>query len=149
MSGRGRRNRDGTFHIVASGRQAKYGPLQLTLDGNIARPRVELFLDRPNDSLGLKAVRLLLNPIAAGFDYSAAGGSRLGPFTSNGRILLPRGGRTTIAIAALNVGGTIARGNLRSDPGGFTGTAGTGRRRARRDARLSHRSAERRRSRRT
>ena len=27
-----------------------------------------------------------------------------------------------ISIAALNVGGTTARGNLRSDPGGFTGT---------------------------
>ncbi|MBA2635484.1 MAG: translocation/assembly module TamB, partial [Sphingomonas sp.] len=122
LSGEGRRNRDGTFHIVASGRQAKYGPLRMTLDGNIARPRVELLLDRPNDSMGLKDVRLLLSPIAAGFDYRAAGGSRLGAFTSNGRILLPRGGRTTIAIAALNVGGTTASGNLRSDPGGFTGT---------------------------
>ncbi|MBA2771170.1 MAG: translocation/assembly module TamB, partial [Sphingomonas sp.] len=122
LSGEGRRNRDGTFHIVARGRQAKYGPLRMTLDGNIARPRVDLLLDRPNDSMGLKDVRLLLNPTTAGFDYRAAGGSRLGAFTSNGGILMPRGGRTTIAIAALDVGGTTARGNLRSDPGGFTGT---------------------------
>ena len=122
LSGEGLRHRNGTFHIVARGRQAKYGSLRMTLDGNIARPKVDLFLERPNQSMGLKDVRLLLNPTAAGFDYRAAGGSRLGAFTSNGRILLPRGGRTTIAIAELNVGGTTARGNLRSDPGGFTGT---------------------------
>ena len=41
-----------------------------------------------------------------GFDYRANGQSRLGPFTSNGQILLPKGGRATIAIAALDVGGT-------------------------------------------
>jgi translocation and assembly module TamB len=121
LSGEGRRNRDGTFHIVARGRQAEYGPVRMTLDGNIARPRVELFLERPNETLGLTDVRLLLNPTAAGFDYRAAGGSHLGPFTSNGQILLPRGGRATIAIAALDVSGSHASGRLRSDPGGFTG----------------------------
>ena len=122
LSGEGRRNRNGTFHITARGRQADYGPLRMILDGDISRPKVDLLLDRPNDSMGLKDVRLHLDPTAAGFDYRAAGGSRLGAFTSNGRILMPRGGRTVIAIAALNVGGTTARGNLRSDPGGFTGT---------------------------
>ncbi len=122
LSGSGRRNRDGTFHIVARGRQAKYGTLRMTLDGRIERPRVELLLDRPNDTLGLKDMRLLLVPTAAGFDYTSNGTSRLGLFTSNGRILLPSGGRATIAIAELNVGGTTARGDLRSDPGGFTGT---------------------------
>ena len=34
-------------------------------------------------------MRLLLDPTAAGFDYRASGGSQLGPFTSNGQILLP------------------------------------------------------------
>jgi translocation and assembly module TamB len=121
LSGSGHRNRDGTFHIVATGRQAKYGPVRMVLDGRIERPRVELFLERPNDSMGLRGVRLLLNPTAAGFDYSAAGQSTLGAFTSKGRILLPRGGRTTISIAEFNVGGTTASGDLRSDPGGFLG----------------------------
>ena len=122
LSGAGRRNRDGTFHIEARGQQAKYGPLRLILDGRIERPKVELFLDRPNESLGLRDMRLSLLPTPAGFDYRSSGQSRLGPFTSNGRILLPRGGRTVISIAALEVSGTTARGDLRSDPGGFTGT---------------------------
>jgi translocation and assembly module TamB len=121
LSGAGERFRDGTFHIVASGRQAKYGPVRLTLDGHIERPKLDIFLDRPNDTLGIRAMRLLLTPTAAGFDYRANGGSRLGPFTSNGRILLPKSGATIVSIAALDAGGAHASGDLRSDPGGFTG----------------------------
>ena len=122
LAGEGYRNRDGTFHIVARGRQATYGPLRMVLDGRIERPRVQLFLERPNDTLGLRDMQLLLVPTPAGFDYRANGQSRLGPFTSNGRILLPRGGRAVISIAALDVSGTRASGNLRADPGGFTGS---------------------------
>ncbi|MGZ2411725.1 translocation and assembly module TamB [Sphingomonas sp. F9_3S_D5_B_2] len=121
LSGSGQRLQDGTFHIVASGRQAKYGPLKMILDGDIARPRVDLLLDRPNQSLGITGLHLLLAPTAGGFDYRASGGSKLGPFTSNGRILMPSGGATEIAIAALDVGGAHASGSLRSDPGGFNG----------------------------
>jgi translocation and assembly module TamB len=121
LSGEGRRNRNGTFHITARGRQSEYGPVRLTLDGHIARPKVELFLERPNDTLGLSNVHLLLDPTAAGYAYRANGGSRLGPFASNGEILMPHGGATTIAIAALDVNGAHASGRLRSDPGGFTG----------------------------
>jgi translocation and assembly module TamB len=122
LAGEGYRNRDGTFHVVAHGRQATYGPVRMILDGNIARPRVQLLLDRPNDTLGLNDVRLTLDPIAAGYDYRANGGSRLGPFTSNGQILMPHGARTVIAIAALDVNGAHASGKLRADPGGFTGS---------------------------
>jgi translocation and assembly module TamB len=121
LSGSGMRLRDGTFHIVAAGRQAKYGPLKLVLDGHIERPRVDLLLDRPNDALGIRAMHLLLVPTAAGFDYRASGGSKLGPFTSNGRILLPPNGQTVISIATLDAGGAHASGDLKSDPGGFTG----------------------------
>jgi translocation and assembly module TamB len=121
LSGAGERFKDGTFHIAAAGRQAKYGPLRLTLDGHIERPRIDLFLASPNEAMGIKAMHLLLNPTAEGFDYRASGGSRLGPFTSNGQIQLPNNGPTVIAIAALDAGGAHASGSLRSDPGGFTG----------------------------
>ncbi len=121
LSGAGERFKDGSFHIVASGRQAKYGPLRLVLDGQIERPRIDLFLASPNQSLGIRALHLLLDPIAAGFDYRASGQSKLGPFTSNGQILLPNNAPTVIAIAALDAGGAHASGRLRSDPGGFFG----------------------------
>lgn len=122
LSGEGIRRRDGSFHVTAHGNQAKYGPVQLVLDGDIARPHVELFLARPNDSLGLSDVHATLSPTAAGYDYKANGGSRLGPFTSSGQILLPHNAPTVVSIAALTVGDTHASGDLRSDPGGFTGT---------------------------
>jgi translocation and assembly module TamB len=121
LSGSGLRFKDGTFHIVASGHQAKYGPLRLVLDGHIERPKLDIFLERPNEALGITNMHLLLNPTPAGFDYRASGGSRLGPFTSLGRILLPHDAPTVIAIASLDAGGAHASGTLRSDPGGFTG----------------------------
>jgi translocation and assembly module TamB len=121
LTGSGVRFKDGTFHIDATGRQAKYGPLRLTLDGHIDRPKLNIFLPRPNDTLGLSDVHLALDPVPAGYNYRANGGSRLGPFTSAGQILLPHNAPTVIAIASLDAGGAHASGNLRSDPGGFSG----------------------------
>jgi translocation and assembly module TamB len=121
LSGNGYRRRDGTFFFQGGGRQARYGPVRLMLDGRIERPKLDLLLASPLPALGLADVRLLLNPTPAGFDYRAAGGSTLGPFDSFGAILLPRGAPARIQVAALNVSGTMARGELVSMPGGFDG----------------------------
>ena len=121
LSGQGIRRKDGSFLIEARGRQEQYGTLRLRLDGRIERPKVELFFDSPNEALGIRDMTLFLDPNAQGYLYRANGQSRLGPFTSNGRILLPKGAPTVIDIAALNVAGSVAQGSLRADPGGFTG----------------------------
>ena len=121
VAGNGFRRNDGTFFFEGSGRQAEYGPFTIRLDGPISRPRVDLRLARPNDAAGLRDVRLSLVPTAAGFGYTASGGSTLGPFSSEGEILLPPGGATSFRIARLDIGGTRLAGTLRSDPGGFTG----------------------------
>jgi translocation and assembly module TamB len=121
LSGQGIRRKDGTFLIEARGRQAQYGTLRLRLDGHIERPRVELTLDSPNVALGIRDMKLFLDPNAQGFAYRASGQSRLGPFTSSGAILLPKGRPTVIDIAALEVAGSTARGQLRADPGGLNG----------------------------
>ena len=101
------------------------------LDGRIERPKVELFLERPNEALGIRDMRLFLDPTAQGFDYRANGQSRLGPFTSNGQILLPKGGRATIAIAALDVAGSTATRVAARRSGRLHRTAAARRRRAR------------------
>ena len=85
------------------------------------RRDVQAFCPRPVDALGLRDVLLNLQPNDAGFAWRAEGGSALGPFTGTGAILLPRGQRSIVQVAALNVSGTRASGSLRSDPGGFTG----------------------------
>jgi translocation and assembly module TamB len=121
VAGEGYRRRDGTFVFIGSGSQDVYGPVALTLDGPIERPHLALRLARPNDALGLADVRLNLDPDRNGFHYRAEGRSHLGLFTSRGAILLPRGERAVIDIAALNVSSTSASGRLRSDPGGFSG----------------------------
>ena len=121
ISGNGMRRRDGTFYFEGVGRQSEYGPFTMKLDGDISRPKVDLALSRPMDALGLRDVRLFLDPNAQGFAYRAAGGSTLGPFTSNGQILLPAGSPATIGIAALDVANTHASGAMRSEAGGFLG----------------------------
>jgi translocation and assembly module TamB len=121
LLGAGERFKDGTFHITAVGRQAKYGALKLVLDGHIERPKLDILLPSPNEALGISNMRLALDPVAVGYNYRAAGGSRLGPFTSNGQILLPHDAPTVIAIAELDAGGAHASGNLKSVPGGFLG----------------------------
>ncbi len=119
--GNGIRRRDGTFHFEGSGTQQTYGPLTLKLDGKIDRPTLDLVFQRPNDVLGLTDVVAHLDPTDAGFAFTARGGSRLGPFTGNGAILLPPGGGGTIAIADLAVSGTHLTGPLAIVDGGFNG----------------------------
>ena len=121
IAGNGIRRRDGTFFFEGAGTQGTYGALKIRLDGDISKPKIDLALDRPMDALGLAGVTLNLNPTDAGFAFAARGQSTLGPFTGNGAILLPDGQPAVVAVAALNVANTVARGNLRSDPGGFTG----------------------------
>ncbi|MBD8677309.1 translocation/assembly module TamB [Sphingomonas sp. CFBP 13720] len=126
LSGNGYRRRDGTFHFEGSGRQATYGPVQIVLDGNISKPTLDLRFAAPNATLGLADVRAHLDPVAEGFAYRAAGGSRLGPFTAQGRILLPPGGVARIVVEALEVSGTRATGGIDIVENGFLGRLSIG-----------------------
>jgi translocation and assembly module TamB len=91
LSGNGFRRIDDTFFFEGGGRHADYGPLRLSLDGRIERPRLALRFERPAESLGLANVLLNLDPNPAGYAWRAEGGSTLGPFTGNGGIMLPPG----------------------------------------------------------
>ena len=122
ITGNGYRRRDGTFHFEGVGQQATYGPLTLKLDGKIDHPTLDLVFKSPNETMGLSDVVAHLDPTAEGFTFTARGGSRLGAFSGNGAILLPKGGDGTISIADLAVSGTHAKGPLRIVPSGFDGT---------------------------
>jgi translocation and assembly module TamB len=129
LSGSGFRRRDGTLFFEGGGRQETYGPVQLTLDGRIERPKLAILLPRPLDALGVRDMRLNLDPNAAGFAYRAGGGSALGGWTSGGAILLPRGAPARIQVSALDVAGLRANGELTSQGRGFDGrlsVAGSG-----------------------
>ncbi|MFL6862887.1 MAG: translocation/assembly module TamB domain-containing protein [Allosphingosinicella sp.] len=129
IAGTGYRRKDGSFVFEGKGRQKDYGAFAMQLDGAIERPRLAFRLAAPNPTMGLADVLLDLDPTPAGYAFRAHGGSRLGPFTANGAILLPRDQAALIQFAALDVSGARATGTLRSDPGGFTGVlavAGSG-----------------------
>ncbi|MES2058380.1 MAG: translocation/assembly module TamB domain-containing protein, partial [Pseudomonadota bacterium] len=121
ITGNGFRRRDGTFFFEGSGRQTTYGPFTIKLDGKIEKPTLDLVFERPNETMGLTDVIAHLDPTAEGFAFTARGGSRLGPFTGNGAILLPRGGDATVSIAQLDVSGTRLNGALDVVEGGFNG----------------------------
>ena len=126
LVGNGYRRRDGTFYFEGAGRQARYGPVRLKLDGRIDRPKIELQLARPMDTLGLRDVRATLDPTVTGFSWTAAGTSTLGPFTGNGAILIPKGGTTIIQVTTLDASGLRATGNLQALNGGFGGRLALG-----------------------
>jgi translocation and assembly module TamB len=121
LTGNGYRRRDGTFHFEGGGQQATYGPLRLTLDGRIERPKLDILLPRPLDALGIADMRLLLDPNANGFAYRAGGQSLLGPWTSAGAVLLPKGEAAQIDVGTLGVAGLTATGVLTSHGRGFDG----------------------------
>lgn len=121
LSASGYRRKNGMFHFAGAGSHQRYGPLNLSLDGRIDRPTIELLLARPLDAAGLSKVRLRLVPDASGFAFTAAGGSSLGPFDGEGRVLLPRGGQAVIDVARLTVSDTVARGQIRPVTGGLDG----------------------------
>nr|WP_052134249.1 translocation/assembly module TamB domain-containing protein [Sphingomonas sp. 37zxx] len=121
LRGNGFRRIDGSFYFEGSGTQRQYGAVTLKLNGRINRPTVELRLAAPNATLGLSEVQARLDPTPLGYDFTAAGGSRLGPFTSEGAILLPRGGSGRIEVARIDVAGTRASGGLDIVAGGFDG----------------------------
>jgi len=129
LTGSGYRRRDGTMFFEGGGTQARYGAVRLTLDGRIERPKLAIFLPRPLNALGIRDMRLFLNPTSTGFAYRANGGSMLGPWTSGGAILLPRGLPARIDVGALDVAGLRASGLLTSQGRAFDGklaVSGTG-----------------------
>lgn len=122
LAAEGYRATDGSFHFTGSGRHESYGPLRLSLDGKIERPRVDIHLASPMPALGLSDVHAVLVPDDAGYAFTAEGGSRLGPFTGHGAILLPKGADALIDVKSLKIDGATASGALRPVTGGLAGT---------------------------
>lgn len=123
LTGNGYRRRDETVHFEGGGRQATYGPVTLVLDGKIDKPTLDLAFASPNAAMGLSDVRAHLDPTPEGYAVKAAGGSRLGPFTAQGALLLPPGeAPATMVVGALDVAGTRASGRLGIVDDGFAGT---------------------------
>tara|TARA_R110000824_G_scaffold3839_6_gene18351 strand:- start:3161 stop:7330 length:4170 start_codon:yes stop_codon:yes gene_type:complete len=124
ISFRGSGNQTGTttFAFQGSGTQSAYGRFDLKLDGPLDRPKIALLLDSPLPALGLSAVSVKLDPVKAGFAYVAAGGSTLGPFSSDGTIITAAGQDAVVQVDRLLVSDTLATGSIRPTTDGLAGT---------------------------
>ena len=120
--GSGKQTGAATFAFQGSGKQDTYGRFDLKLDGPLERPKIALLLDSPLPAAGLSSVRLNLDPVKAGFAYTAAGGSTLGPFTSEGTIVTTAGQDTAVQVDRLLVSDTLATGTIRATANGLAGT---------------------------
>lgn len=121
FAGRGQQVAGTNFSFTGRGKQNVYGPFDLNLTGEIARPHVALVLDDPLPAAGLSAVRLTLSPSAEGFSFIASGGSTLGPFSGDGAIIIAAGSDTQVRVDRLKVSDTLAQGVILPVSGGLSG----------------------------
>lgn len=121
LRGTGERMAGGTYRFALNGVHRSYGPAQVELTGRLERPRVDLLLARPNDAAGLHDVRAVLVPDDGGYGVRSTGGSRLGPFTLDGRLMLARGQQAVLRVDPLMLGGARAWGDLTAGDGGLSG----------------------------
>ncbi|SIN61534.1 translocation and assembly module TamB [Parasphingorhabdus marina DSM 22363] len=121
FQGQGIQRTAAEFSFSGRGDHSQYGSFDLELDGRLARPDIALLLDSPLPAAGLSRVRLDLEPVDSGFAFTTAGGSTLGPFEGDGRIVLVAGEQTVVRINRLLVSDTVASGNIRPTSLGLAG----------------------------
>jgi translocation and assembly module TamB len=113
LNGEAIRRPDGSVIVSGTGSQSQYGRFRLTrLAGRIDRPEVTVFLERPNETLGLRGVALTLVPSDQGYGFAAKGQSRLGAFTSKGELLIARNAPLRVKFDDLTLPGVRAKGTL-------------------------------------
>ena len=122
LSGTGFRRRDGTFFFEGKGVQAQYGAFNMTLDGNIGRPKLDLHFAAPNQALAVVDTHLLLDPSDVGYDWAATGRSMFGAFRGQGQIVMTPGAEATRSFGQLMGSETALSGVLISRSGGFEGS---------------------------
>lgn len=121
FAGSGQRAKDGTYIINGIGKHDQYGDAKVMLSGDLSRPKITLNLDSPLDSLALRDVIVNLTPTPNGFAFTSEGGSLLGPFISNGDLIISENADAIAQFDRLLVSDTVARGNIRNSAKGLIG----------------------------
>ena len=121
VDGQGSYRPDGRIAFAASGSQAGYGPLAVTVSGTIVKPVVTLRAKRPNVGVQFNDVEAVLRPVAGGYAITARGGSPYGPFAADiGLVTGPGPLKATVRRASF--AGLVATGTIAATPAGpFTG----------------------------
>lgn len=124
LTGSGSRSREGIFRISARGRSVPYGPLELSLQGPIDKPDVDVRLLSPGFGVGLADVNARLTPLPEGWTLVADGRTTYGPTTMRGRLITRPGQPLIVDIAEWRAVGLTAAGQLTQTGPAFTGVLG-------------------------
>ncbi|MEE4155538.1 MAG: DUF490 domain-containing protein, partial [Erythrobacter sp.] len=111
----------GEVTLTGSGRQAEYGPFEVSAQLAGDALSADILLANPYPAAGLADVRIGIAPAEEGFALEVAGGSLLGPFEGTLGLLLPEEGPTRLDIERLEVYRTTARGTLTFGEAGLAG----------------------------
>ena len=121
-SGSGTYRPDGRIDFRLNGVSNAYGPLTVQVTGTTSSPDIRLRAASPGFGIGLSNVDARIRATARGYEVSATGQSRYGPFTADLTILTGRG-PLTIDIRRLVFAGITFTGRVVQSPAGpFIGT---------------------------
>ncbi|MEH6757173.1 MAG: translocation/assembly module TamB domain-containing protein [Parasphingorhabdus sp.] len=121
LSGDGVQQTATIFQFKGRGQHDRYGRFNLALDGPLARPKIAILLESPLPAAGVTAVQLDLDPATNGFNFTAKGGSTLGPFSGDGVIITVAGQEARVRIDRLLVSDTLATGTITPTSDGLAG----------------------------
>ncbi len=111
LTATGTRATDGTVRATGQGVSRDYGPVQLSLAGQIEAPDVDLVLANPGFGVGLAQVRGHVAPAPGGWRFDAKGESSYGPAAAAG-LIRTAADPLAIDIASLTFAGQGGRGSL-------------------------------------
>ncbi|MFC3713281.1 translocation/assembly module TamB domain-containing protein [Sphingoaurantiacus capsulatus] len=121
MTGSGSRRVDGLFRMQGRGRSVPYGPFEVSLEGPIDKPNVDVRLLSPGFGVGLADVRARVTPLPEGWAVVANGQTTYGPTTMRARLITRPGQPLVVDVTELNAVGLTADGPLTQTGPAFTG----------------------------
>ena len=128
----GTRSPDGFVKLAGNGVSRAYGPVSLSLAGQIESPTVDLVLARPGLGVGLTQVAGHVAPVPGGWSFDAHGGSDYGPAAAKG-LIRTASDPLTIDLSQVAIAGQTGHGSIAQTVAGpfagridFTGKGLTG-----------------------
>ncbi len=121
--GRGRYGADGSIRFSAQGSSDRYGPLEVSATGTVARPVIRAALARPGMGVGLANVVATIRGNDGAYAVLATGDTDYGPFDANALVTTGRGPLTVALNPGTSFSGVGLTGRISQTAAGpFAGT---------------------------
>ena len=111
LTASGTRAADGLVRLTGNGVSRRYGPLGLTLAGQLERPVVDVTLARPGFGIGLAQVAAHVVPVGVNWSFDASGTTSYGSVTARG-LVRTEVQPVAIDVAAVTLAGITGHGTI-------------------------------------